>query len=342
MSVTWWKDPRTGRHGVRQERVQVLPDERQRSFQVVRFLEQPRRFGPPVSTLDLRTSTGTGLAVVDATSAVATLDSGLGRKLVGLGTFLLRTESVSSSRIGNVHATRNDFAKAVAGIKFSREAKTTLAAATALASMIRLGGSGEIALADMLEAHRLLMKDDWNEKAYAGRVRDVQNWIGGSDYNPCAVYIPPPAALVDTLMDDLIRYANRDGIPAITQAAIAHAQFESIHPFSDGNGRIGRALISARRRRRQLAQRTVVPVASAMLVTDWRRPKFSPLTQSARDHAWMAVDVLDEIDNMNLRVGQRITASAALSARPLPQEAGSASVTRVARPFPARLDSHRA
>ncbi len=356
---------------------------------------------PEIATLDPRTSKSTGLAVVDATSAVASLDSGLGRQLVGLGSFLLRTESVSSSRIEHVNASRNDFAKALAGIKSSSAAKTTFAAVTALESMIRrAGGSGRIALTDMLEAHRLLMKDDWNEKLYAGRVRDVQNWIGGSDYSPRgAIHVPPPTPLVDPLMDDLIRYVNREDIPAIVQAAIAHAQFESIHPFTDGNGRIGRALISATLRRRQLAKRTVVPIASAMLadtsryfsmVNDYRngaadefvhylaeatssaaeaaessaevlaelpdawrdqaKPRggstaealigkllghpvvnvsdvmaltgssynaangacdrltetevLTPLTQSARDRAWMAADVLDEIDDMNLRVGR--------------------------------------
>ncbi len=160
---------------------------------------------PEIATLDPRTSKSTGLAVVDATSAVASLDSGLGRQLVGLGSFLLRTESVSSSRIEHVNASRNDFAKALAGIKSSSAAKTTFAAVTALESMIRrAGGSGRIALTDMLEAHRLLMKDDWNEKLYAGRVRDVQNWIGGSDYSPRgAIHVPPPTPLVDPLMDDL-------------------------------------------------------------------------------------------------------------------------------------------
>ncbi len=222
---------------------------------------------PKIATLDLQTSKSTGLAVLDATAAVVSLDAGPGRQLVGLGTFLLRSESVSSSRIEHVNATRNDFAKAVAGIRSSNEGKATLAAVIAVESMIdRAGERGEIALADMLEAHRLLMKGDWNEKGYAGKVRDVQNCIGGSDYSPRgAIHVPPPAALVDPFMDDLIKYVNREDVPAVVQAAIAHAQFESIHPFTDGNGRIGRALISATFRRRQLAKKTVVPIASAML-----------------------------------------------------------------------------
>jgi Fic family protein len=69
---------------------------------------------------------------------------------------------------------------------------------------------------------------------------------------------------VPALLDDLIAFSNRDDIEAITQAAIAHAQFESIHPFTDGNGRIGRALIGAILRRRGVTPHTVLPVASAL------------------------------------------------------------------------------
>ena len=91
----------------------------------------------------------------------------------------------------------------------------------------------------------------------------MQNWIGGSDYTPIdALYVPPPPDLVPDLMDDLLVFANRTDLPILAQAAIAHAQFESIHPFTDGNGRIGRALISAILRRRGLTRRITVPLAS--------------------------------------------------------------------------------
>lgn len=78
---------------------------------------------------------------------------------------------------------------------------------------------------------------------HAGRIREVQNWIGGSAYNPCtAAFVPPPDAVGD-LLDDLARFCDGDSLPAVVQAALAHAQFETIHPFVDGNGRAGRALI---------------------------------------------------------------------------------------------------
>jgi len=220
----------------------------------------------------------------DATAAVAALDAGPGTKLAAIGGFLLRSESVSSSRIERVNASRDDFARALAGVRASQDARATVAAVSALTTMVGAAGSRRrIELADMLAAHADLMAADPQEKPYAGRLRDVQNWIGGSDYSPrMAIHVPPPADLVAALMADLVTYANRDDIPTMAQAAIVHAQFESVHPFTDGNGRIGRALISAVIRRRGLATRTVVPIASAMLADTGR---YFGLVNAYRDGA---------------------------------------------------------
>ena len=102
---------------------------------------------------------------------------------------------------------------------------------------------------------------------HAGQIRDKQNWIGGSSYNPCsAAFVPPPPARVRELLEDLCAFCNSDSLPPVAQAALAHAQFETIHPFSDGNGRTGRALIHVILRRRGLAP-TVVPPISLVLAT---------------------------------------------------------------------------
>ena len=97
---------------------------------------------------------------------------------------------------------------------------------------------------------------------YGGRFREEQNWIGGSDYNPCsAAFVPPPPELVPDLVADLCEFCNDDSLPVVAQAGIAHAQFETIHPFVDGNGRTGRALIHMVLRRRGLAERVLPPVS---------------------------------------------------------------------------------
>jgi len=98
-----------------------------------------------------------------------------------------------------------------------------------------------------------------------GRLREEQNWIGGRLSNPSdAAYVPPPEDLVAALLADLLEFMARDDLPAVAQAAIAHAQFETIHPFVDGNERIGRCLIHVVLRRRGVAPRFVPPVSIAL------------------------------------------------------------------------------
>lgn len=207
----------------------------------------------------------------DAIIAVARLEAGFGRHLAPLADFLLRSESVASSKIEHVDADWRGFAKAVAGAKASDDARSQLAATRALSSLITAAGGGSITLAAVLDAHQLLMAPDFYTSRDGGALRTVQNWIGGSDFTPIdAMFVPPPPDLVPGLMDDLVEFVNRDDLPMIAQAAIAHAQFLSIHPFTDGNGRIGRALISAALRRRGLTRRVTVPLASVMLADTGR------------------------------------------------------------------------
>ncbi|WP_220793122.1 Fic family protein [Nocardioides stalactiti] len=126
--------------------------------------------------------------------------------------------------------------------------------------------AGRLSVSAITDAHRRLMTDDAAEQPYAGRWRDVQNWIGGSDHSPRnALYVPPPPDLVGPRMADLLTFATRDDVPVVGQAAIAHAQFESIHPFTDGNGRVGRAVAAAVLRQRGVARRVVIPIASALV-----------------------------------------------------------------------------
>lgn len=222
---------------------------------------------PMIATLDYYPSNPTMVALEEAAIKTAALDATSATQMAAISGFLLRSESVSSSKIEHVEAKRDDYAKASIGIKASADAKSMVAATGAIQSMIKAAGTvGSVTQADMLKAHQILMRDDPIDSSYAGRVRDIQNWIGGSDYSPRgAIHVPPPAELVPELLDDLFTYANRTDIPVLAQAAIVHAQFESIHPFTDGNGRIGRALIGAISRRRGLTHNTVIPIASAMV-----------------------------------------------------------------------------
>lgn len=232
---------------------------------------------PMIAQLNYSAPPAVAQSMESAVIAVSRLEAGFGDHLAPLSDFLLRSESVASSKIESVDAGWRGFGRAVVGGKSSEDAKSQLAAVHALAAMTDAADHGPITEDSLLDAHRMLMAPDFYTARDSGRIREVQNWIGGSDYTPIsALYVPPPPGLVPDLLNDLVVFANRTDLPILAQAAIAHAQFESIHPFTDGNGRIGRALISALLRRRGLTRRVTVPLASAMLA-DTRR-YFSHLT----------------------------------------------------------------
>lgn len=199
--------------------------------------------------------------------AVAQADTDAEGRSAALGRFMMRTESAASSKIERISASSSDFARALAGNRSNPSATSMVAAAEALSTLVEtVGRKRRFALEDLLVAHAALMADDPREIGYSGRLRDMQNWIGGSDFSPRnALHVPPDPSRVPGLLEDLIIYLNRDDVPVMVQASIAHAQFESIHPFTDGNGRIGRALVAASLRRRGVTRLAVVPLASGLL-----------------------------------------------------------------------------
>ncbi len=177
---------------------------------------------------------------------------------------LLRAESVASSRIEGLELSHRRLAKAA----FSHAAAADLTAGSVLGNIkamdeaIALGQRArDLTPADIQKIHRALLAST-RDRVQGGVIRTVQNWIGGHSDGPRdAEFVPPPPALVPGLLEDLCAFAGREDLPPVVQAAIVHAQFETIHPFADGNGRVGRCLIHVILRRRRLATRYVPPVS---------------------------------------------------------------------------------
>jgi len=227
--------------------------------------------------------------IADAERAVGRLETGTHglADSEAIARLLLRAEAVASSKIeglqvGGRRLLKAQLARALGQRASDVTAQEILNNIEAMAAALAAQGPGEpITLQRLLDTHARLLYATSLE-AQAGRLREEQNWIGGSSYNPCsAEFVPPPHGRVPDLMADLCEFASQDELPPLVQAALTHAQFETIHPFIDGNGRVGRTLIQLILRRRGLTV-TVTPPISLVLAT-WSRDYIRGLI-STRHH----------------------------------------------------------
>ena len=226
----------------------------------------------PIAGLQLALPGDVAGVVSEAEQAVAALNRRAGPEFMPLARLLLRTESIASSKVEGLQLETRALARAEAkqetGQSVGPQAMEILANIDAMQLAIERAVTVEaIREEDLRDIHERLLAREQDARI-AGRFRDSQNWIGGNDYNPCgADFVPPPAEDVLPLLADLCSFCNDDTLPPLVQAAIAHAQFETIHPFEDGNGRTGRALVQVILRRRGLAP-VFVPPISVVLARD--------------------------------------------------------------------------
>jgi len=248
--------PREGAFGGRASR---------RSFDYAAFI--PDR----IAQLDLVLPGDIAAAATDAEVAVRELNAASPRlgALEALARQLLRAEAMASSRIEGLEMSHRRLERAAfAPQDADRQATLVMGNVRAMEAAIALGAAHRpLTLGAILAFHRELFVGTELERM-GGHFRDRQNWIGDSDESPRnAEFIPPNELRVPDLIEDLCAFAARDDVPAIAQAAMVHAQFETIHPFADGNGRIGRCLIHVVLRQRDVAP-TYVPPISLVLATD--------------------------------------------------------------------------
>ena len=185
-------------------------------------------------------------------------------ELEDLSRFLLRSEAIASSQIEGIVPAAKQVALAEIGEAedirgISDAAKLVARNMTVVREASdRLARSQGVAITDLEQLQRALLGADHP----AVGIRTVQNWVGTSNYHPIgAEYVPPAPCLVLDLLEDLLSYLNGATHGPLVQAALVHAQFESIHPFVDGNGRVGRALIHTVLTRRGLTSSRLLPVS---------------------------------------------------------------------------------
>ena len=195
---------------------------------------------PEIADAALTLSTRLAAAEADAVAAVSRFDSDAASALLPFTPLLLRSESSASSRIERLTVSARRLMEAELFETGRGNAALVVANTRAMtaASSIR----PPLSLDSLLSMHRALLESSAPDDA--GALRREPVWIGGPALSPAgALLVPPRLERVPEALEDLFASTRRTDLPPLTRAAIAHAHFETIHPFVDGNGRTGRALI---------------------------------------------------------------------------------------------------
>lgn len=254
----------------------------------------------------------------DSAVAIARFDAEFGHRVVPFSSILLRSESAASSRIEQLTASAQAIALAELGDNSRANAAMIVSNARAMDAAIRL--ADQLDADSIIEMHAALIGDEHPE--WVGQWRSSQVWIGGRRYGPHdALFVPPHHDRVAGAMGDLVEFADRDDLPALVHAALVHAQFETIHPFPDGNGRTGRAIIHALLRRRGITRHVTVPISAGLLVDveayfgalgEYRLGNVEPIIEQMSDAAFTAIDnasrMLSELDAITADWRERLRA----------------------------------
>lgn len=259
-----------------------------------------------IAALPVHTAAEVTAAAEDALQEITRFDAELAQGLSHLGgdsdgelaplsAVLLRAESASSSQIENV--TAGATALALAALQEKTGTNATLVAANVDAMQRAADLSDELTLDSMLAFHRTLLHGA--DYAEPGSWRSGQVWIGANAPTPHrAPVVPPHSERVVELLQDLIDFCHRTDVPVLQHVALAHAQFETIHPFADGNGRTGRVLVHTMLHRAGATRRLTVPVSAGLLqdtesyfraLTAYREGEIEPIIARFTEAAFAGV-----------------------------------------------------
>jgi Fic family protein len=216
----------------------------------IKTLEGYQAFHPNDLPPALEWSRSLVRALSDADHRLGRL-AGEGRRLVNPHALIrpfVRREAVYSSRIEGTQATLGELLAAEAGVAVERspgDLREVGNYVTALEFGVERLRTLPLSLRLVRELHEKLMRGARGEHAMSGEFRRSQNWIGPPGCTLAeASYVPPPAAELMEFLGRWEVFLHEKSLPPLVQAALMHYQFEAIHPFLDGNGRVGRLLIT--------------------------------------------------------------------------------------------------
>ena len=241
-----------------------------------------------------------GAEVAEAEAAIARFDERIGSRLAGFTVIALRTEAVTSSQIENLSAAPSSIAIA----EFKRPSanpnrpNAELIAANVSMLTAAMREHGPLDVAQLIEIQRLLLHE--SAPRLTGSFRAEQVCVGGDAYSPHgATYIAPHHDRVAAAIDDLLHFANRQDLGGLAHIAVSHAQFETIHPFPDGNGRTGRVIIQRMLRTAGLTRRAILPLSAGLLrnteryfeaLNAYRSGEIEPIVSAFVDATFSSLD----------------------------------------------------
>lgn len=234
-------------------------------------------------------------AATDAATEIARFDTALGSEIAPFAAVLLRTESAASSQIENLSASARALAAAELGERTGTNAAEIVGNVHAMTAALEL--ADQMSVEAICGMHHALLAETHPD--IAGEVRTQQVWIQGGELGPHgAAFIPPHHDLVPAGLDDLVAFLDRTNIPVLVHAAIGHAQFETIHPFVDGNGRTGRAIVHSFLRHAALTRNVTVPISAGLLadtegyfdaLAQYRAGRLEPIVDAFTGAAYSAI-----------------------------------------------------
>jgi len=248
-----------------------------------------------IADVEVRLSPAVLSASTEAAQEVARFDAELGGEIAPFSAVLLRSESAASSQIENLTASARAIAEATLGEAAGANARQVVGNVAAMQAALAL--ADDVSADAILAMHKALLAR--TDPDIAGKWRDEQVWIGGTSLGPHhAMFVPPHHVRVPRAIDDLVEFIGRNDIPVLAHLALSHAQFETIHPFPDGNGRAGRALMHATLRHSGLVRNVTVPISAGLLaavddyfdaLTAYRAGDAAPIVERVTEAAYAAV-----------------------------------------------------
>lgn len=247
--VTWHLDP---------DERQLIPKSARRKIAPTYRAAIPA----PISSASLSVPETLSARISELLVSLTRFDGEQGARGYDLPALLLRSESAASSQIERLTSSVRNVA--LAELTDDAPANARIVQGNVAAMRLALSLPPEVSKRRICAVHEALIGP--TGESFGGLIRNEQVWVGGTPYSPHgALFVPPVPSRIEACLDDLVAFAQRDDVNAIAKAAIVHAQFETIHPFIDGNGRTGRVLLHRILSQEDVLKWSTLPVSAGLL-----------------------------------------------------------------------------